>query len=401
MGRRRSRLREEETSPAPLQLAREATPAAHRANPLTELQHTLGNQALSRLLRDGGSLQRAIPESANFVRNSDLGLLYRRSSELKAIDRALAAYEAVRESGGPGELQALLQILDAINAWRTSKSDADSGKRWPYINSVLQDVKKRFDTIVNEHREMWASGHFTDPALHDPSQYQYIINAVAEYNGKGQVEPTYISEALNDPTKLQNALLSLSVVTNLANPTWAPSGFVLNVPKQNIFAAKGSDIGTENRVSAQHESFIYRELVRLFIANGLPPPEQVLKGMKRHYENQQYYEQNEITALGMDRISQKGVEVTGIFVITDKGETDPMKPITLFEEVGRTEKDGKPMRLVRKIPGVSAERMKQYVDLAKKYNLPIIALPLNDTTRYRVQPGKPGPWAPDMMLALS
>lgn len=401
MGRRRSRLREEELSSSPVQLARQETPVPHHADPLADLQRTLGNQALSRLLRGGAGVQRAIPDQAAFKHQSDLGMLYSRSAELKAIDRALAAYDVVRDQGGAAELQALANLLDAINAWRTAKTSPDAAKRWPFINAVLQDVKKRFEAIVNEHRDQWASGHFTDPAQHDPAKYQYIINAIAEYDGPGEITPSYITEALNDPGKIQNALLSLSVITNVANPTWAASGYVLNVPKENIYSAKASDQGVQNYVSAQHESFIYRELVRLFMANGLPLPKEVMQGMKRHYENQQFYEQNEIAAMGLNRVTGKGVEATAIFVITNKGETDPMKPITLYQEVGKTKQDGTMKRLVKPVPGVSAARMKQYVETAKKYNLPIIALPLADTTQFKIRRDKPGPWAADMILATS
>jgi hypothetical protein len=123
--------------------------------------------------------------------------------------------------------------------------------------------------------------------------------------------------------------------------------------------------------------------------------------MKRHYENQQYYEQNEITAMGLNRVNQKAVEVKAIFVVTDKGQTDPMKPITLFETVGRTKKHGKDVRLVKPVPGVSADRMKQYIEINKKYGYPIIPLPLGDETRIKEKPGKPGPWAPDMLLATT
>ncbi len=398
MGRRRARLREEEMTPAPVQLARAESAAPARSDPMTELQRTLGNQALSGLLR-GGHLQRAIPDLASFKSASDLGTFYRRSSELKALDRALAAYETVRDSGGAAELQSLADILDAITAWRSAKDDADKAKRWPFVNQVLQDVKQRFEAIVNEHRESWASGHFTNPAQHDPAQYQYIINAIVEYNGPGEAEPNYITEALADPAKIQNALLSLSVITNLANPTWGPSGYIVQVPKENIYAAKGTDLGAQNKVSAQHEAFIYRELVRVFMANGLPMPKEVIQGMKRHYANQQYYEQNEITAMGLNRINQKAVEVTGIFVITDAGVDDPMRPMTLFEQVGETRQDGKIKKLVKPVPAVSNERMKQYVDLAKKYGIPIIALPLSAKTDVKMRPGKPGPWTADMVLA--
>ncbi len=402
MGRRRARMRDEELTPAPVQMARtETAQSTAHTDPLSNLQHTLGNHALNSLLRGGHGLQRAIPDQASFVKNSNLGALYRRSSELKALDRALTAYEAVRDSGGPAELQALANILDAITAWRGAKDNADAAKRWPFIDGVLQDVKKRFEAIVNTQREAWATGHFSNPAMHDPSQYQYIINAIVEYNGPGEAEPNYITEALNDPAKIQNALLSLSVITNMANPTWGPSGFIVQVPKQNIYSSKSSDQGVANYLSAQHESHIYRELVRLFMANGLPMPKEVMQGMKRHYESGQFYEQNEIAAMGLNRINQKAVEATGIFVITGKGVDDPMKPITLFETVGSIKEDGRMKRLVKPVPAVSAERLKIYVDLAKKYNIPIIALPLADTTDLKVKPGKPGPWAQDMVLASS
>jgi hypothetical protein len=399
MGRRRARMRDEEITPAPVQMVRTETAQATHTDPLSNLQHTLGNHTLNRMLR--GTLQRAIPEQAAFVRNSDLGKLYPRSNELKALDRALGAYEAVRDTGGPAELQALANLLNAVITWRESKADADTAKRWPFVNSVLQEVKRRFEAIVNEHREAWASGHFSDPALHDPSQYQYIINSIVEYNGPGETEPAYITEKLNDPAKIQNQLLSLSVITNMANTTWGPSGYIVQAPKENIYASKSSDLGTANSVTAQHESHVYRELVRLFMANGLPMPKEVLQGMKKHFQSGQYYEQNEIAAMGLNRVTQKAAEVTGIFVITGKGVTDPLKPITLFEQVGTIKEGGQTKRLVKPVPAVSSERLKLYVDLAKKYNLPLIALPLADTSSYKLKPGKPGPWAADMVLASS
>ncbi len=371
---------------------------------LLQLQERAGNRAVSTVVQRVGAL---LDSKTDWVDASDLGWTTPRSAKLKAVDTAVGQYEVAANNAD--RMTALIAILDAIVGWRASKGadaqtglrgKADTRDRTPFIDSLLVEVKAKVEDLLDQQRAAWdpASGVFSDPTAHDPTKFQYIINAIVDYAAEGNPVPQYINDILDDPGKIRNALVSSSVITETQNPTWATSGFILRVPKENVYAAKGSDQGLQNKAAMWHDAALYHELARVYAANGLPAPAAVMGGMKKHPISQKSHEQNEVAVMGTNPVTGAETTVTGIFVVVAPGTTDPRSPIPLYETIRTEVVNGRPRQVVRRVPGVSPSRMAIYEGIVAKRGIPMVAIPLGSSTSFRSQPGRPTPWDPTTMV---
>ena len=58
---------------------------------------------------------------------------------------------------------------------------------------------------------------------------------------------------LKNPTLIENAVISASVITTGNCHLWAPSVFILSAPKKCVLEAKMDDMGVKNEVGKKHD----------------------------------------------------------------------------------------------------------------------------------------------------
>lgn len=370
-------------------------------------QELLAHELTHTVQQGGAQVHRAMLDSKDDWKEASKLARTRRSPALKVIDDAVAAWAAVTTDDQ--KMPALIGILDAIVAWRASKGAdattnlggrADTAKRSDFVDSLLDEVIAEVEAIIDRDRAAWEAdgAAMSDPTNHDPADYTYLINAVVDYEADGNPVPWYIDALLKDPSTIKNTLVSSSLITDTRNPTWATSGFVLRAPKENIYAAKSSDQGLANTAAMWSRAAMYKELTRVYQANGLATPAAISAGMTPNYLGK-VHQQNEVAVMGTHPVTGAQTTVTAIFVVTAPGTTDPRQPIPLYQEVSRTTVGGKLQRTVVPKPGVSAARMAVYEQIVADTGIPMVAIPLGADTDFRAQPGRPVPWAADMVLA--
>lgn len=136
-------------------------------------------------------------------------------------------------------------------------------------------------------------------------------SAIREVKTVGRREQLYVHFArqyLADPSVLRGTIISTSVITQLKHATYYPFGFILNVPKENVYSASSKDQAVANRTADT-----VAELARVYTqkAGGtLRSPDDVLGDTTGAHGNTGY---NEVVVVGRSPEGQE-VSVAGIFV---------------------------------------------------------------------------------------
>ena len=313
-----------------------------------------------------------------------------RTAKMTAIGTALEVYEG---AGTVTEkVSALGGVLGAIAGWQLLKDEKagqdvstgindldkavpkvgahDQSMRSDFVNALLIEVRDELVGLLAAKQAAWDPGNLSDVSHHDPTNFTYLINGIQEYTET----PAHIQSVLNDPSNIENALISASLVSNTKTPMWCGSGYVLKAPKGNIASSKGSDQGARSAVSLFHEVEMYKEVARLFALNGMPTPAEVLAATT---QTQYQSKHNEIVIQGTGADGAK-TEVVAIFVATAPGTSDPTHPIEIGEKVQevKIKVDGVYKGVVNRKPATSAERYAEYVKIAAAKGIPIVAIPM-------------------------
>ena len=161
----------------------------------------------------------------------------------------------------------------------------------------------------------------TDPSQHSDSRFRYLVHAVwpkhsssrlvqtiaiLEKVRAGAIEIQDSIDLLEHPERIvDKPIISTSLIDRDHLATWAPGGYILRVPVDNVLQTASSDCGTDfmgfNGDALQR---LYDERDRLGIAH----PDAVLdQTSPRVY--------NEIVVAGTGKTGKK-VEIVGVFVKT-------------------------------------------------------------------------------------
>lgn len=151
-------------------------------------------------------------------------------------------------------------------------------------------------------RAGWTPAAFSDPRLHDPTRFRYLVHAIDDV--WAGLPPGALTDQIAEKPELlkQNAVISVSVVDENHQATFGPSGFILRVPEENIFAAFETDMFVINSVNKLERISHFDDL---FYRHGLKTPNEILVRSK---ENQF----NEIVITG--DTGSAAVEVVGVFI---------------------------------------------------------------------------------------
>lgn len=352
------------------------------------------------------------------------------TSEFKGIATALGRFNKVRLNDNRA-LEELQKLFGAITLWcdkknlkygNTSKglktfkvnnidkqfvhaSEKDKwqrSKRGAVVGDLIEDAINAFYLVVYLKQREWSG--VTAPNFGDLSQYNIIINGVAEYKDG---DPPYITAMLKTPETIVDACPSVSYITHAVNPMFAPSGFILDVPKECFFAARSGDIGTPSFISISHDAAIFEQLVKFYREKGLISPADVLQGMRKDpLESQKYDWHNELFLLGKGRgmNSKKSIQIVAIFVIgkMKKGNVIPEKYYEIVGKQIRKNKKGTPIgmtQIVKPVPAVSQKRMEMYKKISEKLDISIVALKIGDQTKPETAcQGNWSPWRDNFVL---
>jgi hypothetical protein len=365
-----------------------------------DLQRLAGNQATVAAIAGGSLIQRQnVMDATRWHKASEAkwgSTPYKRSPLFQAIETAIRGYDAVRTGAGDAQVRALRTVIDAIAAWKASKKDATKSKRAAAVATLVAQVETEYvgrlyqvlDQRAATERDAWDPSHFSDPTKHDPQDFTYIINAVAEYPTG---DPDYITKTLADPSRISQALLSTSIITQDVQGFFSPSGFILKVPKGNVVSAKAGDAGVQNKEAFAGDVRRAAEVWRIYEQNGIPTPDAVLKQQAAAQQKLGPFQQpvyNEVNVLGESASSGEKAEVSAIFVVVEKaGDTEPITLWRPKQVSGQNQiKDGK--TVVEPVKAVSDARLKMYEALKK----PIVYIPYKPGSRLTAFAGTAQPF---------
>lgn len=315
-----------------------------------------------------------------------------RSAELVAIDTAIESYHVGAVGRLPeDELGALTDLMTAISTWCSKKvkkygvtnrrhpdyNQGDvEGERVPHPldkGAWKQSIRAPMveDLIIAAAGEAHANQamvlkqnqwdiEYTNPALGPQLNYKYIVAAVTDSPG---ALPSYHSDLLRDPAHIRG-LVSATYITDQINTVWSQSGFILTVPPRNIFAAGILNLAAKSQIGHFHMARKYVEVLDLFLNPRFrPQPQNSLLSPDGLIENMQmlmvkYRQMNELAILGqaLGAVGQptSRVQIAGIFIMEPQGE--------VWKEA------------------LSEERKQAYKRLHDRYDIPIVNLPLANTS---------------------
>jgi hypothetical protein len=195
-------------------------------------------------------------------------------------------------------------------------------------------------------RNFWKPDFMTNPTLHNPNNYKYIVHGLLEdevRNKHGLIHKDYINVLENPNLISKKGIISASYINNEINASYGKSGFILNVPEQNIFTSGPRDLGLPNLNSPRINSSLAEKMLNETArSNGLYTPRELTELNKKIFDLEDY---NEIGIVGTTTNMSK-VQVSGIFIKTDSS--------------------GRPL--------ASPQRIEELTRVANKYHLPIIKL---------------------------
>lgn len=253
------------------------------------------------------------------------------------------------------------------------------------------------------NRQHWAPEKFTHPSAHSPGNYRYLVHSlmqasskVADYNlgnhselenfeklrqrylpyatvsKKNPIKPNlmvnFLAQYLAEPQILKQNIISSSLISNAKHATYYPLGFILRAPPECIYVTSPTDVGVANRTGD-----ILAELQRVHgpTAMTIQTPDQVLAATNGAGGSTGY---NEIVVVGTAP-EGKQVDVAGIFV-----KTDPNGNLYVSRNLTTNVADT--------AAWLTPASVKLISDCARKFNLPIVAIP--DATSALLNP--PTPW---------
>lgn len=191
--------------------------------------------------------------------------------------------------------------------------------------------------ISEQDRMPWDPIFFSNPRQHDPKQFKYIVHGVPRIE--------YFEKIISENRLATMTTLSMSVVSQERTPTFAPFGFIVETPKNNIFAATYRDM-TSDHSETNVEATVENEFVRFARSNGgkaIATPDEVIARTRKYY---QMIDHNEIYAVGTNPKGDQ-LKITGVFYKTDS--------------LG--------------YPLMSEEIMSKLRSISRKHDLPLVGIP--------------------------
>lgn len=349
------------------------------------LQRAVGNRATAALLqRPATSVQRRGLD-ASWTTDSRAGK-DDRSAPMQAIDTTVAQYVNLylrspgtrpwdELDGAPAELskanarQALTDILDAIDRWRADKRGIFGGirsRRAAAVDDLERDVRHEptlagaaTEDVRAAARGQWGAGATTDPTAHDDRSWRYLINGLTPSDGSPATVHRNLIQQNPDAVKKHAGVMSVSYITETLNSVWAPSGYILKVPGEDVLAASTTDMGVDNALLTRSYE---EERRRLGVVKGVATPQQLRdQGVASKH--------NEIA------VRARSVTFTGIFILQDTRKVTPQpRPVQYALRVkGR---NGVPLTheghpIVEGRPGVSEEWLRSYQATSAQRGIPI------------------------------
>lgn len=262
----------------------------------------------------------------------------------------LGAYDgAVRTSKEKGRRNAVRGlILTGLVLGRIKDTDVTPAFTRELLDLPLEEVVRRMKRAFPyrafsgrySNLDAWDPGNFTTPVSQVMSSYRFIVHSImadpskvatkaqmtqmewdatlrkwdasiSEVKKGGLGDNLFVNFAkqyLTDPSLLKGTIISTSLISEKKHATYYPFGFILKVPKENIYSTSAKDQGVANRAANA-----VTELARVYTDKGgntLSSPDDVLKDTTGANSNTGY---NEIVVVGR---SPEGLEVSviGIFV---------------------------------------------------------------------------------------
>ena len=239
-----------------------------------------------------------------------------------------------------------------------------------------------------EKRRDWAPAHFTKPSEHAMTKYMYLTHTLqrdpskvaeysmgnaaelenfnklqAKYAGFAQVKANpvktnllvdFLAQYLADPDIIRGNIISSSLISETKHATYYPIGYIMEVPPECIYITSPSDVGVNNRTTDV--------MAALMTAGGrtqhsILTPQEVLTKTNGVGGDLGY---NEIVVVGTAP-EGKQVKVTGIFV-----KTDMRNNLYVYSGTATNKQTA---------PYVDARTQQLISDCAKKFKLPIVAIP--------------------------
>lgn len=183
--------------------------------------------------------------------------------------------------------------------------------RWPLTSEKIKQIQAFAHLALDlpPERKMqqnaWSPENFSDPRAHDSSNFQYLVHGVRDEYLDGRTRERDLLKsaqivAAPESTIFKN--ISLSIISNSNHGTVYPSGFILQVPKENMIAAREGLIGVQNvwAITSKEKFKDYQDYInRIINAVPLEAPAEVLNKSRGA---------NEVIAV------RTGIKITGIFV---------------------------------------------------------------------------------------
>lgn len=345
-----------------------------------ELTHTLQQ-------RDGaGRIRRRVATPDEWAARSTATTLFGaytfdRSPLLQQIDAALRSYDLVRqvvETGGLDAIEArrqaqnlcdrTLQLLEAIDAWQNDKLD-DAGEvdsiRAASVAALRDEVFTEYDQLVQAalgtraaDQALWAGAGsgFSAPGAHDPANFQYLINGLTPTNE--HAEQVQGNPALYNQNP---GIISISIINQNKASVWALSGYILQIPPQNIFSANQQDQGAVAMKGGAH-------LDHLSAKFGLRPPGEILDATSPA-------QHNEITAIGSGYAGGKqggGIVPIGIYVIEGDRAGEVMRFPQALKDANGVVHMRRDSIVVTMRPGLPAEWIARMAATGHQLHIPLV-----------------------------
>jgi len=204
------------------------------------------------------------------------------------------------------------------------------------VHGIMADPSK----VAN--REDYATKAEWDAAL---DRWDASIREVKTAGANERLYINFAAKYLSDPSVLCSTIISTSIISEHKHAAYYPFGFILKVPKENVYSASPKDQGVANRTADA-----VAELARVYTQKGggtLLTPDEVLEDTTGAGGNTGY---NEVVVAGRSPEGQE-VSVAGIFVkispsghlYVRPGGTKPYVTTALWDLVKAQHKKGMPI----------------------------------------------------------
>ncbi|MCB9026251.1 MAG: hypothetical protein H6625_08045 [Bdellovibrionaceae bacterium] len=229
----------------------------------------------------------------------------------------------------------------------------ENGTLYPNLVEFVENKNgKPFAELERNMRASWDPSQFTDPNKHNPNEYLYLVHGILdrrEFNIK--MSRSFLLDEESKWSKIKSLVynpdliseidgISASVISQDHFATFANSGYILEADYENVYATNGGDIGSGLGGTIEH-------LEKLNEAFGIMSPQDILQKKVIYH--------NEVKLAGTS-INGIKIKVIGIFI-------KYLKPDEF---------------------SIPNERLKEFTQLAKERNLPIVYI--HDETSLKPRP---------------